>query len=100
MQALSTADYRGAQTWQDIRHIEEDEESYPLCVLPFITETGPWLTASRYSPLALKVRSRATSGASTPARIPSSLSERDLRRADDRLARVKSDETTPTNGVH
>ena len=41
MQALTTSDYRGAQTWQDIRHIEEDEESYPLCVLPFVNETGP-----------------------------------------------------------
>jgi hypothetical protein len=41
MQALSTADYRGAQTWQDIRHIEEDEESYPLCVLLLVTEDGP-----------------------------------------------------------
>jgi hypothetical protein len=39
MQALSTADYRGTQTWQDIRHIENDEESYPLCVLQRVIET-------------------------------------------------------------
>jgi len=99
MQALSTADYRGAQTWQDIRHIEEDEESYPLCVLPLVIDTGLWLTVSRCSPLALKVRSRTASGASTPALHISSLSERDLRKASDRLAQVKSDEATP-NGVH
>ena len=100
MQALSTADYRGAQTWQDIRHIEEDEESYPLCVLPVFIESSPALTTSRCSPLALKVRSRTTSGASTPALHRSSLSERDLRRASDRLAQVKSDEGASTNGVH
>ena len=40
MQALSTSDYRGTQTWQDIRHIEEDEESYPLCVAPLATENA------------------------------------------------------------
>lgn len=96
MQALTTADYRGAQTWQDIRQLEEDEESYPMCVPPFFIETGPWLTASPCSPLALKVRSRATSGASTPALHRSSLVERDLRKASDRLAQ----EATATNGVH
>lgn len=100
MQALSTADYRGTQTWQDIRHIEADEENYPMCVLLLVAENAPLLTGNWCSPLALKVRSRTTSGASTPARIRSSLSERDLERADDRLAKVKSDEATPTNGVH
>lgn len=38
MQALTTSDYRGTQTWKDIRHIEEDEESYPLCVLHLVME--------------------------------------------------------------
>lgn len=41
MQALTTADYRGAQTWQDIRHFEQDEESYPMCVPPCFIEIGP-----------------------------------------------------------
>ena len=53
MQALTTSDYRGAQTWQDIRHIEEDEESYPLCVLLFVIETGPLLTVSWHHGVAL-----------------------------------------------
>ncbi|KAG8963691.1 glycogen synthase isoform 1 [Tulasnella sp. 419] len=70
MQGLSTADYRGGQSWHGLR---EDEDSYPF-------------------PLIMKVRSRANSvmsGASTPGGGANrSLSERDLRKADEALSQV------------
>jgi len=74
MQGLGTSDYRGAQAWHGLR---EDDDSYPF-------------------PLVMKVRSRAgsvMSGASTPGGGGGrSLSERDLRRADEALKQV--------NGAH
>ncbi|KAG8903419.1 hypothetical protein FRB99_003314 [Tulasnella sp. 403] len=74
MQGLSTSDYKGAQMWHGLR---EDDDSYPF-------------------PLVMKVRSRAgsvLSGASTPGGGGGrSLSERDLRKADEALKQV--------NGVH
>jgi len=75
MQRLETNDYRG---WAGI---QEDEDSYPF-------------------PLLMKVRSRAgsiKSGASTPGGGFDSLSERDLRKADEALSQVAAHATT--NGV-
>lgn len=67
MQSLSTSDYHGGQTWTDLR--EDDDESYPF-------------------PLALKVRSRTHSGASTPAIGRGKLTERDLKKADEALSNI------------
>jgi len=70
MQSLSTSDYKGGQVWHGLR---EDDDSYPF-------------------PLIMKVRSRAgsvLSGASTPGGGGNkSLSERDLRKADEALSQV------------
>ena len=92
MQGLQTSDYRGTQ-WSGISQ-EEEEEGYPLYVLPL----EPWASPHMlHSPLAMKVRSRAgsvLSGASTPGvgEQSKNLSERDLQKADQALSNV-------TNGV-
>ncbi|KDQ08558.1 glycosyltransferase family 3 protein [Botryobasidium botryosum FD-172 SS1] len=71
MQSLNTSDYKGIQTWQALAG--EEDDGYPF-------------------PLVMKVRSRAGSiysGASTPGGgMNKTLSEGDLRRADEALSHI------------
>lgn len=89
MQGLTTSDYKGNQLWHGLR---EDEDSYPLCVLTCFLLKSHLADRFYHSPLVMKVRSRASSvmsGASTPGGGGGrSLSERDLRRADEALKQV------------
>lgn len=100
MQALNTSDYRGYQ-WPASQ--EEEEEGYPLYVYSILRVIRSRCDALLfYSPLVMKVRSRANSvmsGASTPGGGRSnSLSETDLRKADAALSNVTDLQTT--NGVN
>lgn len=99
MQGLATSDYRGYQQWPV--SAEEEDEGYPLCA-----SFSPlfWIPIDThfYSPLVMKVRSRASSilsGASTPGGGRSnSLSEGDLLKADAALSSVH--EAQNMNGVN
>lgn len=90
MQALVTTDYRGGyQQWPNAA--DEEEDGYPLSALSL-----PSLRSSIdllfFSPLVMKVRSRASSvmsGASTPGGGKfNTLSEVDLKKADAALQNV------------
>jgi len=84
MQRLGTSDYRGTATWPSLNRAEDDEDSYPF-------------------PLVLKVRSRASSvvsGSSTPGGgFNKTLSEGDLKRADQALSAHHQPNGTTVNGV-
>ena len=100
MQALGTSDYRG-QPWPSQ---EDEEEGYPLYVFLLfrVGISADLLRYAIYSPLVMKVRSRASSvisGASTPGGGRSNtLSEGDLRKADAALSHVNETQTNGVNG--
>lgn len=99
MQSLHTSDYRG-YAWPGAQ--EDDDDAYPLYVLLSLFHFFIYFILSPpfYSPLVMKVRSRASSvmsGASTPGGGPfKSLSERDLQKADAALSMVNGN----GNGVN
>ncbi|EJT98189.1 glycogen synthase [Dacryopinax primogenitus] len=84
MQRLGTSDYRGAPQWPHLSKADEDEDSYPF-------------------PLVLKVRSRASSimsGSSTPGGgFNRTLSEGDLKRADEALSHHQPNGSANSNGI-
>jgi glycogen(starch) synthase len=98
MQSLQTSDYRGSQ-WPGISQ-EEEEEGYPLYVLSLVLV---FVAECLFSPLVMKVRSRAgsvMSGASTPGvgGQSKSLSEGDLQKADEALSNVAG-QPNGVNGI-
>lgn len=105
MKSLDTSDYRGVSGLNWPGSTDDEEDGYPLCVsvpsLLLFTCCGKvkndLLTGFYhvYSPLVMKVRSRAgsvMSGASTPGGGAfRNLSEGDLQKADEALSHVNGE---------
>ena len=93
MKVLDTSDYRGQGSYNWAGTHEDEEDGYPLYVAR-IFSTSLTDVSPLYSPLVMKVRSRAgseMSGASTPGGgTLKSLSEGDLKKADEALSHVDS----------